>query len=155
MPGAHDYLGGRARRITDHPVGYADFVQSYDLRHIDGSVQDPLVPDWVLVETNSRSTSGIISGLEYRVGYKVQVRTVYELGAGVWSTGNEIYVPRYVVPRRTPPPPPPATPTPTPTPTTTTSTGGEEVLCPADYQRQLGADVVAGPADAAVVLLRP
>ena len=67
------------------PTAYEDYVESYDLRRVASSVQDPEEDDWTVVETSSTATRATVTGLQQRTEYDVQVRAVYEAGDGAWS----------------------------------------------------------------------
>ena len=67
------------------PSGYDNYIESYDLRHIPNSSDDSVDANWTVTETRSKSTSHTISSLTAGTEYKVQVRAVFELGAGQWS----------------------------------------------------------------------
>ncbi len=107
------------------PSAYEDYVESYVLRHIESSVQDPEEGDWTVVETNSTATTTTVTGLEQRTEYYVQVRAVYEAGEGARSDSFTQRT-RQSTGRGAPPPPEPVEPvapiTPV-TPTTTPSSG--------------------------------
>ena len=105
------------------PTAYEDYVESYVLRHIESSVQDPEEGDWTVVETNSTATTATVTGLQQRTEYDVQVRAVYDAGEGAWSDSFTQRTQQSTGRGAPPPPPPPPPPTPPPE-EDTTPTGG-------------------------------
>ncbi len=102
------------------PTAYEDYVESFDLRHITSSIQDPEEGNWTVVETDSTATTATVTGLRQRTEYDVQVRAVYEAGEGAWSDSFTHRTRQTTVTRR-PPSPQPVDPI---TPVTTTTGGG-------------------------------